>query len=82
MYDLSGQIIDSNGCTFAFSEYNTKCMYFQWTRKKSGYSKIKTTDQFDHVGVKKQIQKNLKWLLGGLAGDVGSKTQFCVSFLL
>jgi len=24
-----GQIIDSNGCTFVFYEYNTKCMYFQ-----------------------------------------------------
>jgi len=29
------QIIDSNGCTFAFSEYNTKYVYFQWTRKSS-----------------------------------------------
>jgi len=27
------QIIDSNGCAFVFSEYNTKCMYFQWTKK-------------------------------------------------
>jgi len=29
-----GQIIASYGCTFALSEYNTKCMYFQWTIKR------------------------------------------------
>jgi len=45
-----GQIIDSNGCTFAFSECNTKCIYFQWTRKR-GCSKINLTDQIDHVSV-------------------------------
>jgi len=49
-YVFVGQIIDSDGCTFAFSEYNTKCMYFQWTRKR-GYSKINPTDQIDHVCV-------------------------------
>jgi len=60
-----GQIIDSNRCIFAFSEYNTKCMYFQWTRKR-GCSKINPTDQFDHVSVKKRIQRGFKvaiWLL-------------------
>jgi len=35
------------GCTFVFFEYNTKCMYFQWTRK-IGCSKINPADQFDH----------------------------------
>ena len=30
---LVGQIIDSNGCTLAFFEDRTKCMYFQRTRK-------------------------------------------------
>ena len=35
------QIIDS-AHTFAFSKYNTKCMYFQWTRKR-GCSKINPT---------------------------------------
>ena len=47
------QIIDSNGCTFVFSEYNTK------SRKRS-CSKINPTDQFDHVSVKKWIQKGFK----------------------
>jgi len=47
-----GQIIDSNGCTLAFFEYNPKCMYFRWTRK-IGFSKINLADQFDHVSVKK-----------------------------
>ena len=54
-----GQIIDSNRCTFVFFEYNPKCMYFQWTRKIS-CSKINPSDQFDHVSVKKWIQKGLK----------------------
>ena len=54
-----GQIIDSNGCSFAFSEYYTKHMYFQWTRK-HGCSKINPTDQFDHVSVEKRIQRGFK----------------------
>ena len=53
------QIIDSNGCTFAFSKYNTKCMYFQWTKKR-GCSKINPIDQFDHASAKNRIQKGFK----------------------
>ena len=52
------QIIGSNGRTFVFSEYNTKCMYFQWTRKR-GCSKINPTDQFDHICVQKRVQWGL-----------------------
>jgi len=54
-----GQIIGSNGCTFAFSKYKTKCMYFQWTRK-CGCSKINPTDQFDHVSVKNGYEGGFK----------------------
>jgi len=54
-----GQIIGSNGRTFAFSKYNTKCMYFQWKRKR-GYSKINPTDQFDHVSVKNGYKGGFK----------------------
>ena len=57
-----GQIIDSNECTFAFSKYSTKCIYFQWKRKR-GCSKINPTDQLDHVIVKNGYKADLKWLL-------------------
>ena len=57
------QITDSYGCTFTFSKYNTKYMYFQWTRK-CVCSKMNLIDQFDHSSVKKWIQRDLKWLLG------------------
>ena len=76
-----GQIIDSNGCTFTFFEYYTKCMYFQWT----GCSKINPTNQFDHVCVQKRIQKGCKVairLFYGWFKIIGAKTVFCVKFLL
>jgi len=53
------QIIYFNRCTFEFSEYNARYMYFQWTRK-SGCSKINPTDQFYHASVKKRIQEGFK----------------------
>jgi len=53
------QIMDSNECTFALSEYNTKHMYLQWTRK-SSCSKINPTDQFDHASVKNRYKRDIK----------------------
>ena len=63
----AGKIMDSNGCTFLFSEYNTKYMYFQWTRK-SCCSKINLTDQFDYASAKNGYKWDLKWLSGCFNG--------------
>jgi len=52
------QIIDSYGCTFAFSEYNTIYMHFQWTRK-SSCSKINLIDLFDSASAKKRNTKRI-----------------------